>query len=62
VNDSLSLADISVGVAFVNLAFAGHQVDAARWKNLARYIENIKQEAPFCGAGCTSQRSSTTAR
>jgi glutathione S-transferase len=44
VNDRLSLADISMASAFINFEFSENTIDAVRWPNLARYVEEISKE------------------
>lgn len=45
VNDSFSLADVSVVVSFLNLEIAGHYVDSQKWNNLSRYLNEISNES-----------------
>ena len=41
VGDKFSIADIAIASPFVNFALAGETVDAARWPELASYIQRI---------------------
>ena len=45
VANQLSLADISMISPFINFEFAGHAVDAKKWKNLSRYVADISLES-----------------
>lgn len=47
VGDAFSIADIAVATQFVNLRFAGGSVDAARWPNLAAYVERMQARTSF---------------
>lgn len=44
VDDSFSLADISVVVSFLNFEIAGQRLDPKKWKNLSRYLQEISSE------------------
>lgn len=44
VNDSFSLADISIVVPFLNFELAGYRVDPKKWANLSRYLDEMFQE------------------
>ncbi|MCX7121603.1 MAG: glutathione S-transferase family protein [Gammaproteobacteria bacterium] len=50
VGDRLSLADIAVAAPFLNLEFAAHTIDSAKWKNLSRYLNYILNEKVICQA------------
>ncbi|MDX2237206.1 MAG: glutathione S-transferase family protein [Hyphomonadaceae bacterium] len=39
--DALSLADLSIATHFVNFAYGGERVDAARWPKLAAFVERV---------------------
>jgi glutathione S-transferase len=47
VGKTLSIADISVASAFVNLHHAGVRTDAKRWPKLARFIDRILARPSF---------------
>lgn len=47
VGDSFGLADISVGVQYGNLSFAGYAPSASRWPNLAAYLARIGEHESF---------------
>jgi glutathione S-transferase len=49
VNGALSIADIAVTSQYVNLAHAGYTVDAARWPNLAAYLDRMMSRPSFAG-------------
>ena len=44
VDDSFSLADLSIVVPFLNFEIAGHCVDSQKWNNLSRYLNEISNE------------------
>lgn len=47
VADRLTLADIAVSCHFVNLAMAGHGIDAAQYPKLAAYVAGIHARPTF---------------
>ncbi|MDF1817938.1 MAG: glutathione S-transferase family protein [Immundisolibacteraceae bacterium] len=47
VGDQFTLADIGVVSPFVNLQYAGHQPDPARWPKLASYVAGILNRPSF---------------
>ncbi len=47
VGDKLSLADIAVACPFVNIAMAGHPLDAARYPRLGAYIASLHDRPAF---------------
>jgi glutathione S-transferase len=47
VGNHFSIADIALGSIFVNYAHGGEQVDAARWPQLAAYVERIHARPSF---------------
>jgi len=47
VGDDLTVADISVVSPFVNLQYAGHQPDPAKWPKLANYVAGILKRPSF---------------
>lgn len=47
VGDALTVADISVVSPFVNLQYAGHQLDAEKWPKLANYVAGILKRPSF---------------
>jgi glutathione S-transferase len=47
VGSRFSTADIAVGSFFVNLMHGGECVDAARWPNLAAYVERVHSRPSF---------------
>jgi len=47
VGKQFSIGDIGVGTQFVNLAYAGEGVDAARWPKLARYVARVHERPSF---------------
>ena len=47
VANTFSIADISVGVQFVNYLHAGETLDAARWPRLAAYVTRIHSRPSF---------------
>jgi len=47
VGDQLTIADISVVSPFVNLQYAGHQPDPAKWPKLANYVAGILKRPSF---------------
>lgn len=49
VGGTLSLADIAVAVPFINLAIAGHALDAARWPKLTSYVAALHARPSFSG-------------
>ncbi|MBX3490386.1 glutathione S-transferase family protein [Parvibaculum sp.] len=51
--DAFSIADISVGTQFVNLAHAGYRPDAAAFPNLTRYLTAIHVRPGF--AACIAE-------
>lgn len=55
VGDAFSIADIAVATQFVNLRFAGGNVDAARWPQLAAYLANLHARPSF--AACIEDES-----
>lgn len=44
VDDTLSLADISIASSFLNLELAGYSIDNTRWQALGNYITEIIKE------------------
>jgi len=47
VGDRLTIADIAITSPFVNFMHAGEQVDAAKYPNLARYLDAILARPSF---------------
>jgi glutathione S-transferase len=47
VGNKLSLADISIGVQYGNLAFAGYTPSADRWPRLAAFMKRLGAEESF---------------
>ena len=47
VGKPFSVADVAVGSMFVNLIHGGERVDAARWPNLAAYVERVHSRPSF---------------
>lgn len=50
VADRLTVADIGVVSPFVNLQYAGHQPDSAKWPKLASYVAGIMARPSFRAA------------
>jgi glutathione S-transferase len=44
VDSELTIADISIFSAFLNLEFVGYKIDKQRWANLAKYVAHISEE------------------
>lgn len=44
VDDRLTIADISIFSAFLNLEFIGLNINKARWGNLVQYLGNLSTE------------------
>jgi len=47
VGDRLSIGDVAVASAFVNLKHAGVDVDVRRWPKLARYVSAHHERSSF---------------
>ena len=47
VGEQLTVADISVVSPFVNLQYAGHQPDPAKWPKLANYVAGVLKRPSF---------------
>jgi glutathione S-transferase len=56
VEDRLTLADLAVASPFVNLAHAGHDLDAARYPKLAAHVAAILARPSFAGMVATEKR------
>ncbi len=47
VGNKFSIADISIATMLVNFDHAGEKIDAARWPNLAAYVQRIHDRPSF---------------
>jgi len=53
VGSALTIADVAVASAYVNLGYAGVSPDAGRWPKLARYLARITERPSF--AACIAE-------